>query len=255
MPANLLNHQQCPECLSEGRDNGRDNLGVYSDGHHYCFSCGYYRPGNKIANFSQRHRQVDELPQQNNYNLCLPSDSNVRIPNQALQWLTKYGLDKNALTKYNIMWSESRQFLLFPYFIEGQLVAWQGRYFGNDPKIGKWHTKGKVEQIHYTLGLPSTSIVLVEDIISAIKVSRVCLSSPLFGSVISNHKFTLLKKYYDTIYIWLDPDKTKQAINFGYKGGLFGLDCRVIVSGKDPKEYSTEEIEKYIHDKTGSSPS
>lgn len=251
----LKNHQQCPACKKLGKDNGRNNLGVYSDGHHYCFSCGYFHPGNQIKNFVQSNRQMDVNAQPSNYNICLPTDSNIRIPSKATQWLFQYGLDKNALIKYNIMWSESRQFLLFPYFIEGRLVAWQGRYFGLDPAIGKWHTKGNVEKIHYTIGLPSTSIVLVEDIISAIKVSRVCLSSPLFGSVISNHKFTLLRKYYDTIYIWLDPDKTKQAINFGYKGGLFGLDCRVIVSGKDPKEYSTEEIEKYLYDKTGSSPS
>lgn len=38
----LLRMEQCPECRKEGRDNSKDNLGTYDDGHSYCFACGYY---------------------------------------------------------------------------------------------------------------------------------------------------------------------------------------------------------------------
>ena len=31
-----VSHEPCPECGS------RDNLARYSDGHGYCFGCGYY---------------------------------------------------------------------------------------------------------------------------------------------------------------------------------------------------------------------
>lgn len=34
----LLHRIQCPRCNEEGRDRGKDNLGVYSDGHLYCFA-------------------------------------------------------------------------------------------------------------------------------------------------------------------------------------------------------------------------
>jgi twinkle protein len=35
---NKIIHQQCPLCAAEGHDNGHDNLGIYPDGHAYCFA-------------------------------------------------------------------------------------------------------------------------------------------------------------------------------------------------------------------------
>lgn len=37
-----VSRKQCPECAANGRDNSKDNLAIYSDGHGFCFSCGYY---------------------------------------------------------------------------------------------------------------------------------------------------------------------------------------------------------------------
>ena len=37
-------HEPCPECGS------RDNLARYSDGHGYCFGCGYYEKGEGMEN-------------------------------------------------------------------------------------------------------------------------------------------------------------------------------------------------------------
>ena len=37
----FLHHNPCPQCGS------KDNLGVYDDGHMYCFGCGYYESGNE----------------------------------------------------------------------------------------------------------------------------------------------------------------------------------------------------------------
>ena len=36
---------QCPQCAEQGRDTSQDNLATYSDGHSYCFSCGFYEKG------------------------------------------------------------------------------------------------------------------------------------------------------------------------------------------------------------------
>ena len=255
METYIIKHIQCPQCRKQGRDNGHDNLGVYSDEHQYCFSCGYFVPSDKCKIYSARYSDVQRPVQPERDILRLPADCDTGIPRKAKEWFCQYGFDNNAITRYNILWSEYRQFLVFPYFIDGELVAWQGRYFGEDKKIGKWHTKGKVEEIVYTLGPKSKSIVLVEDIISSMKVSRLIQSSPLFGSVISPRRFTILRHFYDTLYIWLDPDKQKEALKFAQKGRLFGFDCHVILSDKDPKEHSIEEIEQYLNAKTRGSPS
>ncbi len=40
--SNLIRHEQCPQCAKEGRDNDKDNLGVYDDNHVHCFGCGFH---------------------------------------------------------------------------------------------------------------------------------------------------------------------------------------------------------------------
>ena len=40
--ADVLCHEQCPQCAANGNDNSRDNMAVYSDGGKHCFACGYH---------------------------------------------------------------------------------------------------------------------------------------------------------------------------------------------------------------------
>lgn len=39
--SNLVGREPCPKCRAEGHDAKGDNLGVFDDGHKYCFKCGY----------------------------------------------------------------------------------------------------------------------------------------------------------------------------------------------------------------------
>ena len=248
----VISHEQCPKCAKLGKDNGHDNLAVYSDGHVWCFSCNYYRSGDKTTSYYKRHTTVQEHPQPQWNGLRLPADCDSRIPTQAAQWLGQYEIPQATLVKNNILWSESRQFLIFPYFIEGVLVGWQGRYFGEE-KIGKWHTKGKPEDFIYTLGRSTgQQIVLVESIVSAIKVSRHQCCSPLFGSNVSVSRFIRLSKFYKKVVLWLDPDKKKEALSFAQRGKTLGLECQVIWTEKKPKDYTYEEIQEYLNDTTRS---
>src|SRR5258708_1285241 len=45
----LIRRERCPKCAEEGRDTSEDNLGVYDDGHVYCFSCQYYSPTRSLV--------------------------------------------------------------------------------------------------------------------------------------------------------------------------------------------------------------
>jgi hypothetical protein len=241
MTSHHLHNTTCPKCKQEGKDNGNDNLAVYSDGHVWCWSCGYYASGSRTKAFSIRNQQPKESIRPQQHSIRLPSDCDTGIPRQAIRWIENYALTKNTLMKHNVLWSESWQRLIFPYYIEGNLEAWQGRYFGTEKDV-KWFSQGKLNDIIYTLGEKSNSLVLVEDIVSAIKVSAIKQCSPIFGSVISNNRLLRLKNFYDTLYIWLDPDKRKESLQFANKARLFGFTCYTIFSDKDPKETSMEEI-------------
>lgn len=120
------------------------------------------------------------------------------------------------------------------------------RYFG-DKGYPKWITKGKIEEIIYTLGIKSATLVLVEDIVSAIKVSQVEQCSPLFGSVITMKRLVRLQPFYDTLIIWLDYDKRKESIKFAEKARLLGFNVYNVVTEKDPKDYNYKDITNYLN--------
>lgn len=240
----ITGHEQCPACKKKGKDNGHDNLGIYSDGHQYCFSCGYHVHGNRL---DQYKRSLDKQIRPDEKEVRLPPDSVPyrEAPTSAKKWLEQYELTTNQIINNNVMWSESRHRLIFPYFINGELAAWQGRWFGIE-KAPKWYTDGKIDEVLYTRGAVQDTLVLVEDIISAIKVAPHCAASPLFGSVISTKHFRAISHLVSKAIIWLDPDKQKEAVKFANIGRLLGLETHVILSDKDPKDLTNEEISNHL---------
>jgi hypothetical protein len=66
--ADVLRHEQCPQCAANGNDRSHDNMAVYSDGGKHCFACGYHVHGTEewneenmsvenIKDFSEEARQ------------------------------------------------------------------------------------------------------------------------------------------------------------------------------------------------------
>jgi len=184
MDSTFLRHEHCPNCGS------RDNLAIYTD-HEWCFGCGYQ------VNYFNHYKLRLEKPLDISKNqVFLPEDIESYIPAVAENWLRKYELTTTELIKCQVVWSDKRQLLIFPYNdLNNQLVGWQGRYFGNKPDHPKWTGKGdfkKVNRIYSpTLKInnltenTNNSIIVVEDIISTVKISRQYKSTCLFGSFIN----------------------------------------------------------------------
>jgi len=247
MESHLIRHEQCPECKKEGRDTSKNNFAVYSDGHKFCYSCRYVERANKITSFKNKETTRDEAP----LTVVLPLDSTTQLPRIATEWLERYEFDHNTINNNHIMWSDRYQKLIFPYFIDGVLVAWQGRVFDPIEKDKrKWFSQGALDSFIYTRGKDSPAIVLTESIISAIKVGRWQKSSPIYGSVIATKRWAALSHLTDHVILWLDPDKKKEAIKQADTGRLFIPKVAVIFSDKKPKDYTYEEIKGIISDST-----
>lgn len=247
MTAYVIRHEQCPECARLGRDRTKDNLAIYSDGHVHCFSCGYHTFPDAIAQY--KNKKAPALVSQ--HKVFLPEDIEFSYPDNALKWMEQYGFNRNSLIKHNIGWSPSTSLLVFPYYFDGILFAWQGRYFGNNPKHPKWLTYGKIHDYSYVLSpKTSKSIIIVEDIVSALKLSKYQSTLPLFGSHISPKKFQEISYFYDTIIIWLDPDKKKEALQFQKIGLQYCANVFVVFSDKDPKELKEQELEDILASKS-----
>jgi len=243
MESHLIRHEQCPKCKEQGRDTSKNNLAIYSDGHQYCYACKYVVRANKITSFKNKETTKDEAP-----TVVLPLDSTTQLPRVAQEWLERYEFDHNTINNNHIMWSDRFKKLIFPYFINGELVGWQGRVFDPQEKEKrKWFSQGALDSFIYTRGKDSPAIVLTESIISAIKVGRWQKSSPIYGSVISTKRWSALSHLTDHVILWLDPDKKKEAIKQADTGRLFIPKVSVILSDKKPKDYTYTEIKDIIN--------
>jgi Zn ribbon nucleic-acid-binding protein len=235
----FIQHEPCPKCGS------RDNVGVWEDGHKYCFGCGYYYNGNRSLQDRVKSMKKTEVSQ-----VSLPPDCDTYIPATPSEWLSSFGITKQEIIDNRILWSEHRNYLCFPYFGEdNQLVAYQARYFGKSKDHPKWITYGKINEYIKIFNLTDArekGILLVEDIISAIKIGRQYPVSPLFGSFVDWGALARYWRYTGKIILWLDSDKYKDARKFEARASLLGFDARVIFTEKDPKCYSDTDINKYI---------
>lgn len=236
----FLRHEPCEKCGS------RDNLGVWSDGHKWCFGCHYYEPApqsietykTRMEHLTNHDAEANELD---------TSDFHPVIPDEALTWLRKYGISDIEIKHYGLCWNRRTSSLVFPIFNPGKkLVYYQERYFGPDKDKPKYITRGsKTQQVMFIINnnFPDT-VVLVEDFVSAIKVSRYCTACPLLGSNINSRASKWVAERFKRVRLWLDMDKAVESLRERSK--LPVADTRIVLTPLDPKEYSTGEIIKIL---------
>lgn len=244
-------HEACPRCRERGDDSEGDNLGVYADGHKYCFKCTYFVPSGKDLNVNDLSERAAKLEQKEpiNYDarrLALPSDYSPHLAVGAMRWLDQYGITNEETKEHRIGWSPVNESLVFPVFdLDNTLIFYQERFF-NNPKR-KYKTHGKSEEVFNIIGPLSSSLVLVEDMLSAIKISRQFEVMPLYGSSISQERIGRLSKLYKHILIWLDNDKAHYAIRRAVHMRPHFDKVTTVVTEFDPKEYDDTEIADFIH--------
>jgi hypothetical protein len=244
---NEVGHIPCPKCHS------RDNAYRWADGHEFCFGgCGYRKLATltneaKCVLLQERvDKEVQGTKQEKSQGglVCYALDTNSNIKDPGLTWIKKYGIYNEEILNQDILWSESQQQLIFPIYDQCyDLIAWQARNFG--PNTRKYVTFGPMNEIIHVLGLtkikePDT--IIVEDIISAIKVSRHYRAMPLFGSSVSREKLIRLRRLTDTIKFWLDSDKLGTSMKLAKIASQLGFKTTVIYTENDPKTYSNEDI-------------
>lgn len=235
----FLHNGPCDRCGS------RNNLATYDDGSQWCWGCHFYSAPIGISLNSVRDRLVGNI-KSSSPATQLPRDSSPHIPGAPLEWIKKYGLTNDEIREAGFLYSEEKQQLIYPvYDADGVCIFWQGRTF--DPKQErKYDTKGNQKDVLVLLGTGDTCVV-VEDVVSAIKVARHTTATPLFGSHIDLQTVLRLCKRYKSLTIWLDPDKIKEAVKFSHKYGPYFKDgCRAVMSDKDPKDHSDSEIQNAV---------
>jgi len=226
----FIQHTACPKCGS------KDNLGEYSD-HWYCFGCRYYKLKHDLQ--SVRERLVDVVPKDDGDISLTVSEA---LPKQAMQWLLSYGITGAHVSEYSWGWVEDRSLLV----LVNTPTYWQARNFG--PGV-KYLSKGNKPLLSYGNG---GTIVCVEDVLSAVKISKAneqVTVIPLLGSSVSPELEQTLFNRGNDVILWLDRDKATSAVKQARSMLGKGIRCSVLVTELDPKEYSAKEINEWLSNK------
>jgi hypothetical protein len=232
-------HEACDNCGS------KDNVGVWTDGHKYCFGCRWYL-SHKGQNIKDLKQQLKQQEKQTNVSISLPDDFTTTLPPEALTWLRKYDITDKEIYDNRIGWS-GKYGVVFPIFdIYGNLVCFQSR-FGFEPSGRKTiFSSGNFLYNDTIIGAESSCVVCSEDFLSTIKIGRVAKACCLFGSNIDIGKIRRLSDRFSELVIWLDKDKFQYAIKARFRASPYFNKVAVIHSEKDPKKYGTDEIKCFI---------
>lgn len=243
--SDLVGKDQCPECRKLGRDNSKDNLATYRDGHQWCFSCGYYVP----ASLEHRIRSTITRPDKGPRKVELPFDASINIPANVMVRLGTWGLDEHLVKKHRFLWSETKRRLIMPvYGPDGELLMYQERSW--DIGLPKYLTNGLSSDILHILYPEGEEddrsvVILTEDLVSAIKVSQYKPAMPLWGSDIPLKTIKRLASQFHVVGVWLDPDMKLKAVKDVLRISQY-VPAFFVHSNLDPKFYSKDSIKEHI---------
>lgn len=216
----------------------------------WCHSCneGGWAPApaealaEKLARLSALRSSDEALPQAEQ---PMPRIYDVSLwPDGAAVWLYKAGLSRGDLGRLGIYWHRESDRVVLPVGTRFyQARAYQpGRlpkYLGPTPRppnlLARW---GSAE-------VPT----LTEDILSAIKVGMVAEGWAVLGTRVSSHMVAMILKRGGRVNVWLDPDKAGRegAAKIIKQLHAYGVQTRNILSARDPKLHSREEIKEILN--------
>jgi hypothetical protein len=193
----------------------------------------------------------------------LPADCSKVLPPKAAVQLYDMGLTENDICRFDICWSPDRARIIIPVYkyaigssgsTAKQLVGLMGRkLIDSDSDKPKWWSVRQRDIKHPRfIGLPVSldkerkTVVIVEDIFSAIKISAAgFISIALMTTYLPYELYPVLNGW--TVHMWLDNDAYNKAVKYQATLGANGVTATTILTDKDPKWYNTREIREAIN--------
>lgn len=240
---------ECPECL-KGKTLSvtRKPEGLM----YHCYRCGDKVKGfHKIGKLSLAEQRKFKNRIFEEKEIKLPSDYTQDYPDDMQRFLLKYGLYSEAVAKFGVGYSPYLDCVVYPLYDEDKnLKGIQYRALHDVPGMPKYVTKGH-KPPYIGLNSDSRTLVITEDILSAIKVNTWANTLCLLGTSLSlEHKKFISnnKDKFDKVITWLDNDAA------GSKGvrevkqflGLVGIKHENVVTQRDPKDAFYKEIKDKV---------
>ncbi len=234
----FVGHEPCPKCGS------RDNLARYQDGGAFCFGCRYSEPPKQFA--PQPTVKEEDL------STLLPTDLTKYLPEVNQAWLKQY-LSDGEINEY-FEYSSSLKRHVYRHINEfNGAVYWEARSVKRTPEgmftYESPKTISRGSKPFFLMGpwRSTHKVVVVEDIVSAIKIARHAGVFPLFGSHMKPVDLLKIVKIAPilNVVIWLDRDKYKEALSIADRMCVFKT-TTVVSTDDDPKALSDDDIKELL---------
>ena len=89
-------------------------------------------------------------------------------------------------------------------------------------------------------------MVITEDALSAIRIASQCDAMPALGTYVPVKKLARLAASYESVIVWLDHDKWREAREIADNCKWLGMAAKTVFTELDPKAYSDEDITKFL---------
>ena len=269
----FLYHEACDDCGS------KDNRAVFSDGHKWCFGCETFTPASSDGQLAKLLAPKEQKEEKNNKNDSnpLPLDFSYSIPKLGIDWISEYGISDVEIARLKLGWSynfyranligktDGVKFhyghmsvgtLIFPFYPEpGVFAGWQGRTFPISENLRRQYSIPKYLTFTKPGFLPlyrnfsdTHSVCIVEDVLSAVKVSRQMSCMALLKASVGVGRLAELGRTWKRLVIWIDSDMTERAFEIERTARPFFDLVEIISTPMDPKVYSDDVIQKKVLD-------
>lgn len=177
------------------------------------------------------------------------------LPNRLRRVLeSKYELDWDTQKGQEWKYDYTKDRLYMPVFdYMGYQAGAVVKRLSDDKSIPKtvlYGENGQYHRLHYPrlpekpLVSAGNTLVVVEDIISAVKVSRILPCVALLGTHMSQDQACELASRYTQLVIALDPDAYGKALLMADKYGILFQDVSVLDMDQDPKDTPWVDLEQ-----------
>ena len=141
----FIRHEPCENCSSS------DAFALYSDGHGWCFSCGYRKPPTGTSTITQSNNSASPITYSGDF---------VGIPSRKLT--------EETLRKFNVRVEDGR--IRFPYYSSsGRIVGYKER---DKQKSFRWKGKNTDDQLfgQQLFGSGKTLLITEGEMLSLIQI-------------------------------------------------------------------------------------
>jgi hypothetical protein len=203
----------------------------------------------------------------------LPHDMSTELPPKALVYLYDRYIEPVDMGRFGIGWSPSHTRTVFPVFKYAgtpktisvdnpentkiiwarKLVGWAGKKLDDDtdPKKPKWHLVRQRDIKHPRFiappefGITKKQVVLVEDIISAIRISQHGITGVALMTTYLPYELYPVLRGWD-VKLWLDDDAYEKSCKYFAALNSNGVKATIVHTKKDPKDLRPDEIDEKL---------